>query len=201
MTTSLSTTTQETRELELLAAERVARAARQFCEEVQEDAEGVPQLQLANLNEALDAWEAYPAAREFYDDTQPVLAALASLVEDPHASDHQRRVAHLALTAIQHRKDAPLNKSERDDLCRAIAESDITDGLLGNDDIDALVDLFETWLERRAPSTAEQVTRLREALARYRQEHDSLRSDAAGRVGRCECRICKVVRLTFGETK
>jgi hypothetical protein len=169
--TKPSTTTQ-TRELEpgertvlSLATERVAQAARRFCEEVQEDAEGVPHLQLADLNEALDAWEAYPAARKSYDDSQPVLAALASLVEDPHATDHQRRIAHLALAAMQRRKDTSLNQSERDDLCRAIAESNITDGLLENEDIDALVDLFEAWLERRAPSTTtEQVIRLREAL-------------------------------------
>lgn len=42
-----------------------------------------------------------------------------------------------------------MTESERDDLSRAIAESDITDGLLRNEDIDALVDLFEAWLERR----------------------------------------------------
>ena len=43
-----------------------------------------------------------------------------------------------------------LTESERNDLARTIAESDITDGLLENADIDALVDLFDAWLERRA---------------------------------------------------
>lgn len=87
--------------IRVLAAEHVANAARMFCEELQEDAEGVPQPQLTELNKALDAWEAYPDARDSFDDGQPVLAALASLIEDDHATDHQRRVARLALTAIQ----------------------------------------------------------------------------------------------------
>lgn len=88
-------------ELRALCSERVAKAARLFCEELQEDAEGVPRLQLSEPNAALDAWEAYPDARDSFDDNQPVLAALASLVEDQHATDHQRRVAHLALAALK----------------------------------------------------------------------------------------------------
>lgn len=42
-----------------------------------------------------------------------------------------------------------MSENERNDLARTIAESDITDGLLRNEDIDALVDLFDAWLERR----------------------------------------------------
>lgn len=57
-----------------------------------------------------------------------------------------------------------LSESERNDLARAIAESDITDGLLENEDIDALVDLFESWLERRstAPTVEQALAELRE---------------------------------------
>lgn len=36
----------------------VIKAAQRFCEEVQEDADGVPQNELKKLHEALDAWEA-----------------------------------------------------------------------------------------------------------------------------------------------
>lgn len=39
------------------AAKRVCIKAKQFCEELCEDAEGVPQLQLKELHDALDAWE------------------------------------------------------------------------------------------------------------------------------------------------
>lgn len=35
----------------------IAIAAQCFCQEVQEDAEGVPQVELNRLNDALDAWE------------------------------------------------------------------------------------------------------------------------------------------------
>jgi hypothetical protein len=42
-----------------------------------------------------------------------------------------------------------LTSTERVDLQRAIAESNITDGALENEDIDALIDLFDAWLERR----------------------------------------------------
>lgn len=42
-----------------------------------------------------------------------------------------------------------LTSTERVDLQRTIAESDIADSSLTNDDIDALIDLFEAWLERR----------------------------------------------------
>jgi len=40
-----------------------------------------------------------------------------------------------------------LNSTERVDLQRTIAESDIAG--LTDEDIDALIDLFEAWLERR----------------------------------------------------
>lgn len=99
------TPVEQEQEIRALCAERVANAARLLCEELQEDAEGVPQLQLSGLNAALDAWEAYPDARESFDDSQPVLAVLTSLVEDQHATDHQRRVARLALTALQNYED------------------------------------------------------------------------------------------------
>lgn len=53
-------------------------------------------------------------------------------------------------------------QQERDNLACTIAESDVTDGLLRNEDIDALVDLFEAWTERRkSPSDAEQLIELR----------------------------------------
>jgi hypothetical protein len=42
-----------------------------------------------------------------------------------------------------------LTSTERVDLQRTMAESSITDGALGNEDIDALIDLFDAWLERR----------------------------------------------------
>lgn len=155
-------------EMRALAAERVANFARQFCEELQEDAEGIPSLQLASLNEALDTWEAYPGARASFDDNQPVLAALASLVEDQHATDHQRRVARLALTAIQSNGGA-LTEPERNRIRRAIAESDIAGCALQNSDIDALVDLFEAWLERRvaaAPTAPPAPDEAEKAVAR-----------------------------------
>lgn len=38
-------------------ADLVAMAAQKFCEELQEDADGVPQLQLKELHDALDEWE------------------------------------------------------------------------------------------------------------------------------------------------
>lgn len=43
-----------------------------------------------------------------------------------------------------------MNESQRTELTRAIAESDIAGCSLENKDIDALVDLFEAWLERAA---------------------------------------------------
>ena len=42
-----------------------------------------------------------------------------------------------------------LTSTERVDLYRTIAESDIADCSLTETDIDSLVDLFEAWLERR----------------------------------------------------
>lgn len=53
-------------------------------------------------------------------------------------------------------------QQDRDNLARTIAESDITNGLLKNADIDALVDLFEAWTERQSPSDADE---LRKAVA------------------------------------
>jgi hypothetical protein len=41
-----------------------------------------------------------------------------------------------------------MTPAQRIDLTRAIAESDIAGCQLENTDIDALVDLFESWLER-----------------------------------------------------
>jgi hypothetical protein len=41
-----------------LLAEKVAQAATAFCSELQEDAEGVPQSLLSELNATIDAWEA-----------------------------------------------------------------------------------------------------------------------------------------------
>jgi hypothetical protein len=67
-------------------------------------------------------------------------------------------------TTTQTREANVITDAERVELARAIAESDIAGCSLENEDIDALVDLFEAWLERRAPSTTEQVIRLREAL-------------------------------------
>ncbi len=43
-----------------------------------------------------------------------------------------------------------MNDAERTELTRAIAESDIAGCSLENADIDALIDLFEGWLETRA---------------------------------------------------
>ena len=43
-----------------------------------------------------------------------------------------------------------MNDAERTELTRAIAESDIAGCSLENADIDALVGVFESWLERRA---------------------------------------------------
>ena len=48
----------------------------------------------------------------------------------------------------------PLTDTERTELTRAIAESDITDDLLTNKDIDDLVDLFAGWLECREVAKA-----------------------------------------------
>lgn len=42
-----------------------------------------------------------------------------------------------------------LTSTERVDLQRTIAESNITDGALENEDIDALIDLFDAWMERK----------------------------------------------------
>jgi hypothetical protein len=139
--------TEDVDRIELVLARKVAQQARQFCEEVSEDSEDIPQVQLRWLNDALDAYEGLPP-REAFDDSRLVLASLSSLVSDPHATDNQRRIARLALSRLT----APcgLVELERTELARAIAESDITDGLLENADIDALVDLFESWLERRA---------------------------------------------------
>lgn len=92
------------KEVKLLLANAVAEVAARFCEELQEDAPGVPQKELAKLHDALDAWEGkivnLPGSP--YDDSVPVLAALAALAEDGYATDHQRRVAHLALITIVH---------------------------------------------------------------------------------------------------
>jgi hypothetical protein len=65
-------------------------------------------------------------------------------------------------TTQETRKLNMITDNERTELARAIAESDIAGCSLENEDIDALVNLFEAWLERRAPSDTEQ--RLREAL-------------------------------------
>lgn len=48
-----------------------------------------------------------------------------------------------------------MNDAERVELQRAIAESDIAGSSLAHADIDSLVDLFESWLERRAPADVE----------------------------------------------
>lgn len=47
----------------------------------------------------------------------------------------------------------------RTSLTRTIAESDITDGELTNEDIDQLVDLFEAWFERNMTIVPEELWR------------------------------------------
>lgn len=88
----------QAREIELALARKVVQRAQQFCEEVSEDSEDVPQVQLRWLNEALDAYEGLPPDKAF-DDSQPLFAALSTLTADEHATDSQRRIATLA---IQH---------------------------------------------------------------------------------------------------
>src|SRR5688500_7935610 len=50
-----------------------------------------------------------------------------------------------------------LTESQRTELARAIAESDIADCSLENEDINALVDLFDAWLERSQTGTTREV--------------------------------------------
>lgn len=49
-----------------------------------------------------------------------------------------------------------LSSSDRVELQRTIAESDVADWQLDNEDIDTLVDLFEAWLERRATQSTDE---------------------------------------------
>lgn len=148
-------------EARLYLAERVARAALLFCDEVSEDSEDVPQVQLKELNTAIDAWE--PSLELLdgpFDDTQPALAALQLLLSDPHATDTQRRVAQLAYQVINRAAEntTRLTNTDRVEIARAIAESEIAGSSLENKDIDDLVDLFEAWLERRAPRATGETT-------------------------------------------
>ena len=85
--------------VELVLARKVVRAARLFCEELQEDAEGVPQHELTDLNAAIDTYENKPST-EIHDDSQIVVGALQKLRSDSQATDEQRWTAALALQVI-----------------------------------------------------------------------------------------------------
>lgn len=108
--------------IRLLAAERVAHAAHKYLADYLPDIGAVPR-RLSELNTALDAWQAFPSARTVVDDSHPVIAALASLIEDEHATDHQRRVAHIALTALKSAAASPAAPQEDAPIRREIRSS------------------------------------------------------------------------------
>lgn len=99
--------------IRIFAAEQVAHAAHRYLAESLPGIGAIPS-ELSELNRALNAWQAFPDTRASFDDSQPLLAALASLIEDVHATDHQRRIAHLALIALRSAA-APVEQSETAD--------------------------------------------------------------------------------------
>jgi hypothetical protein len=84
-------------------AELVAVAAHQFCAELCEDADGVPQPELKALHAALGAWEGVEPPVGLHDDSTPrsaTLAALGWLADDPQATDQQRQIARQAYAML-----------------------------------------------------------------------------------------------------